>query len=61
MIVLLMGQQMSLARLASDDFSASGLRETLTGPLMCFEFHQEIPLVDGLLRHRSTFWRDNHD
>jgi hypothetical protein len=52
---------MPLARLASDDLSASGLRETLTGPLMCFEFHQEIPLVDGLLRHRSTFWRDNHD
>ena len=55
------GQQMPFTCLATNDFPASGLRETLTRPFMRLHFHREIPLVEQSPSCTSMFRSDDHD
>lgn len=57
----LAGQYVPLARLAADDFPASGLGKSLARPFMRFHFHRGfLWLIDHRIA-RQLFGRHNHD
>ena len=60
-VVPLAGQYVPLARLAADDFSASGLGKSLACPFMGFHFHRGfLWLIDHRIA-RQLFGRHNHN